>query len=282
MVDVREDKPEGTPPRGRRNRTRWLWLAVPAALGVGCAAAAVLALRDPARPVSVDEAVARYRAGGRAAGGGGRLGAVPPGVYRYATRGSEGVDALNGSSHTFPAVTTLTVSATAHGCLAARWDALAQRWDSEVLCPGPGESWARTRSVQFHSFFNRDEERPFTCDAPGFVPGGEDRATTRFTCHSAGSSNGGANDEAGTRRVVGIGSVRAAGVDRPAVQVRYTVRVTGANTGSWRLDRWYSLDRFPLVLRAVYRETSASGTAVGTVHHDENYRVTLVGWEPRR
>ena len=94
MVDVREDKPEGTPQRGRRIRTRWLWLAVPPALVVGCAAAAMPALRDPARPV------------------------------------------------------------------------------------------------------------------------------------------------AGTRRVVGIGSVRVAGVDRPAVQVRYTVR--------------------------------------------ENYRVTLVGWEPRR
>jgi hypothetical protein len=285
VIDVREDKPEDTPQRRRRPRARWLWLAVPAVLVVAGAAIAALALRDPARPVSVDDAVARYRAAGDTGSGGVAapgLDAVPSGVYRYATQGSEGVDVLHGSSHTFPAVTTVTVSPAGRHCLATRWDALAQRWDSEVLCPGPGGAWGLTHLVQFHSFFRQDEERFSTCDAPGYVPAGSDRGTTRFTCHSPRSSNGGANDQAGTRRVIGIASVPVAGVARPAVHVRYTARVTGANAGSWTLDRWYSLDRFPLVLRTDYREATASHTAIGTVHYHESYRTALAAWEPRR
>jgi hypothetical protein len=280
VVDVRENKAQDAPRPGRRGRPRWLWPAVAAALVLGGAAVATLALRDPTRPVSVDEAVARYRAGGAA--GGGAIAAMPLGVYRYATRGSEAVDALRGSTHTYPAVTSMTVSAAGRGCLATRWDALAQRWDSEVLCPGPGGSWSLARAVQFHSFFRQDERRTTACDAPGYVPAGGDTATIRFRCRSPRSSNGGANVDAGTRRVVGTATVRVAGVDRPAVHVRYAARVTGANAGTWTLDRWYSLDRFPLVLRVDYRETSASHTAIGTVHYRESYRATLDAWEPRR
>src|SRR5690606_39615516 len=86
VVPVIGARPRG-PRTGGRGRRRLLW-GVAAVVGVLAVAAGVayLVLRDPARPVTVDEARERFRDGGEAAPAGG--GDAPPaGVYVYATTG---------------------------------------------------------------------------------------------------------------------------------------------------------------------------------------------------
>lgn len=261
-------------------RPRWLWLAVPGLLVIAVIVAAVVVLRDPAEPVSVDKVVARYRQSRASAASAGAP--LPPGVYVYRTSGSEEVDALNGSRHDYPARTTLTVSTAADGCLGMRWDVLAQRWDDMQLCPGRDGGWSLRRMTLFHSFFNQKETRRYSCDAAGFVPSVRDGVSGTYTCDSPGSSNSGRSHDDGTHRVIGVEPVRVAGVDRQAVHVRYRVAVSGATVGEATFDRWYSFDRFPLLLREVKRESTASKTLIGTVHYQERYRTTLAAWEPAR
>ncbi len=277
MIDERQEDPR----RRRRVSHRWWWLAVPVGLVVVGAAVAVVALRDPADPVSVDRVVDRYR---QAAGADPAASAVPPGVYRYRTTGSEGVDALNGSTHRYPSPTTVTVKDGGGGCVSTRWDALAQRWDEAELCPSPdGDGWSRPSITLFHSFFNQDETRAYTCQGAGYVPPpGARSGTATWTCASKGSEHSGPTAQAGERRVVGTGTVRVAGVARPALHVRYTVTVSGATTGTATLDRWYALERFPLVVRETYHETTSSGTRIGVVHYHEDRSLSLAAWEPQR
>jgi hypothetical protein len=285
VIDLRDKRPGAA----RRFRSRWLWLAVPAVvLLAGGAIVVLVVLRDPAEPVSVDEAVTRFRDREGEAGGGDAgdpSGSAPPapGVYVYATTGSEGVDALDGSEHAYPAQSTVTVTAADDGCLSFRWDALVQRWDDELLCPTDG-GWSRSETTLFHSFFNQDETRSYTCDAPGFVPppAADDDTELTWTCDSAGSGRSGESHEEGTGQVMGLDPVYMAGVERPALHVRYETEVSGETTGGGTVDRWYALDRYPLVLREVKSETTSSETAIGTVHYHEDYELELTTWDPQR
>jgi hypothetical protein len=291
VIEVDDDS---RPRTGRRHRSRWLWLAVPVGLAVVGGAVAVAVLRDPTRPVSVEDAVSSYRDRG-AAGDDGALatGDPPPaGVYVYTTTGSEGVDALSGSRHTYPATTTITITTDGDGCLTTRWAPLEQRWDEEVVCPDDDGGWSRVATTVHHSFFNQDETRISTCEGPGFVPAPEDDGgggddgdgggDSAWTCESEGSGRSGESLAEGTVRIVGSDTVTVEGVDHPALHVRYEDEVTGETTGSGRLDRWYALDRFPLVLREVSSATSSSETVIGTVNYDEDYELVLASWEPQR
>ena len=295
MIEVDD---ESRPRTGRRKRSRWLWLAEPAGVVLVGVAVAVGVLRDPARPVSVEDAVESYRdrdagdTGGATDGGGPATGDPPAaGVYVYTTTGSEGVDALDGTTHTYPATSTITVTSTGDGCLTTRWAPLEQRWDEEVLCPDDDGGWSRVATTVHHSFLNQDETRASTCDGPGFVPapGGDDGqgdgatgGEATWTCESQGSGRSGESLAEGTVGVVGRDIVTVEGVDHPALHVRYEDEVGGETTGTGTLDRWYALDRLPLLLRAVGSASSSSDTVIGTVDYHEDYELVLASWEPQR
>lgn len=282
MIDV-GDTGAGT---GSRRRRLWRWTAVAAVALVAAAAFGwFVVLRDPGDPISVGEAVDRYREGeDTPATGEGEVGAPPPpGVYVYATSGSEGVDVLGGSEHTFPAETTITVTSTGDGCLSFRWAPLEQRWNEEVLCPGgEGDSWSRQRTTLYHSFFNQDESRSYTCDAAGVVPAPDDDGSLTWTCDSAGSDQSGESHEDGRGEILGVEEVTVDGEPRQALRVRYDAEVSGDTTGGSTVERWYALDRFPLVLREVRSADTASETVIGTVNYHEEVTLELASWEPRR
>ena len=292
MIEVDDDS---RPRTGRRKRSRWPWLAVLAGVVVVGVAVAVVVLRDPARPVSVEDAVDSYRDrdAGDATDSGGPATGDPPaaGVYVYTTTGSEGVDALDGTTHTYPATSTITVTRGGDGCLTTRWAPLEQRWDEEVLCPDDDGGWSRVATTVHHSFFNQDETRASRCDGPGFVPapggdGGQGDGGTggepTWTCESEGSGRSGESLAQGTVGVVGRDTVTVEGVDRPALHVRYEDEVSGETTGTGTLDRWYALDRLPLLLREVGSASSSSETVIGTVDYHEDYELVLASWEPQR
>src|SRR5215211_664686 len=126
-----------------RRRRRWWWIAAAAVVLVAATALVLVRfvfLRDTATTVSPGDVLARYRASSTVAvttTGGSGLTLPAPGVYRYATTGSERVDALGGATHTYPPITTITV--TEAGCgVQTRWDALQERWNLRQLCLGHG------------------------------------------------------------------------------------------------------------------------------------------------
>ena len=66
-----------------------------------------------------------------------------PGVYTYTTTGGDGVDALGGASHTYPATTAVVV--TPSGCgTTQRWTAAEERWDEATTCAVAGGIASRT------------------------------------------------------------------------------------------------------------------------------------------
>jgi len=270
LIEKREESP-----RRMRRPPRWHWFALPVVLVVAIAGTvAAVVLHHPGEPVPVATVLARYRHG---------TGGDAGGVYVYDTTGSEGVDALSGGSHDYPARTTMTVTPAAGDCLDVRWDALAQRWDDEQLCPAAGGGWTRPRTTEFHSFFGQDETRTSTCTGTDVVPPPDPGAgATTWTCDSPGTGRSGPSHEDGRRNVVGEGHVIVAGTTRAALHVRYTTTVSGDTTGGGTVDRWYSLDRYPLLLREIIHETDRSHTVIGTVRYHEDVALTLAAWEPRR
>lgn len=266
---------------GRWSTQTRVLVGLAAALVVAGAAAYVWLRYDRADPVSIDEVVDRYQS---RAGGDAGAAAVPPGVYVYATEGSEGVDALSGSEHDYPDETAVTVAVDAGGCVHTRWDALDQRFDEHVSCPtGDGGAWARRGTSIHHSFFRQAETRSYTCERGALDLPAEPEPGATFTarCASEGSGHSGESHEDIAGTVVGLEDVRVDGEDRPALHVRYVTTVTGETSGTATLDRWLSLDRVPLVLREVEDETTRSDTVIGTVEYHESYELTLARWEPR-
>jgi hypothetical protein len=236
---------------------------------------------DTADPVEVDDVVGRFDdSDGEAIA---PSGVVGPGVYVYATTGSEEVDALGGSAHDYPAETTMSVTVAPAGCVTIRWDALRQRWDSRTVCPDAVGGWTLQDETLFHSFFRQDETRTYACE-PGAVEVPADLASgATFTsrCDSEGSGQSGSTGSRTTGTVIGIEEVEIAGEPRPAVHLRYTSTVIGETEGEATVDRWLSLEAMPLVLREVAEGHTNSDTVIGTVTYEESYEIVLNSQEPR-
>lgn len=206
---------------------------------------------------------------------------LPVGVYVYDTVGDEGVDALGGSDHVYPATTTVTVTRNPDGCVTVRWDALEQRWDESTHCPHrDGWTW-RSRTV-YHSFFQQHDERAFEC-TPGSLHLPADLTSTQpfvASCASAGTSESGASTEEITGRVVGFEQVGVGGRPIETVHVHYEVAIGGESTGSASIDRWYAVEPALLMVREVRAGGTSTETPIGTVHYEESYELTLQRLEP--
>jgi hypothetical protein len=93
---------------------------------------------------------------------------VEPGIYRYTTTGSEDVDVLGGVRHDYPVETTITVLA--RGCgVHLQWDALRERRDEWALCSTRDGIELQPDGVQYHEFFGQPDEEPVACDGPVLV-----------------------------------------------------------------------------------------------------------------
>lgn len=235
---------------------------------------------DPENPVGLDEVTERYNSDGSAMT---PSGAVDPGVYVYATSGSERVDALGGATHTYPDRTTVTVRYDSDGCVSTRWDALEQRWDERTVCPARGGGWRLRTVTLHHSFFRRGETRRYGCARDAVeVPARLEPGTT-FTaaCESTGSGHSGRSREHIVGEVVGIEDVEVDGTDVEAARIRYTTSVDGETQGGGTVDRWYAVDALPLLVREVSETRTRSQTVIGTVTHTETFELVLTDRRPR-
>jgi len=233
------------------------------AVVVGVVAVAIaggLFLNDTARPASVADAVHRFQSGGA---GGARL----DGVYLYATKGGESVDALGGAHHRYPATTTVTALGATCG-VRLRWEALQGRSTTWTFCSSGGGVELGTEEV-VHTFFGQADDTTYACAGSELLRSGT------FACRS------GHGRQAGTVRVVGREDVDVGGRPVSALHVRTAARISGGDQGSETVDWWLGTAT-GLPLRIDFSSRTSRRTFVGRVHYAENADLRLLSLTPRR
>ncbi|MBC7373839.1 MAG: hypothetical protein H7323_07610, partial [Frankiales bacterium] len=157
---------------------------------------------------------------------------VTPGVYSYATEGSEQVDALGGAQHDYPATTTVTY--TRSGCgTTERWQPLQERVGESLECAGAGGSELRG-SFQQREFFGRSQAERYICDpgAPLLPRDPQPGRTTRGSCRSDDSML------ALTTTVIALESLDVGGTAVPVVHLRVAGTLTGSTRGRSDRELW--------------------------------------------
>lgn len=281
--------------------------ALVAAVAVLVSASGMLYLRSPTNPVTVSDAVRRFRdappsespvPGGSpapaevaarrqtsgpataapvvAGASRSRLPVPAEGVYAYHTTGWEDVDVLGGSRHDYPATTTITVRHAGCG-LVERWDALAERWDERETCPTPaGEVLRRVRS--HHEFFRHADERELTCDEGTLAHPADDAPGTTWT----GRCTSGPTTVELTGSIVGRERVDVGGVVVDALHVRVESRVTGDQQGTGVHDTWGDPRTRLVVLERASMVSYSDQPVLGRTRYREEYEIRLTSFDPRR
>ena len=65
--------------------------------------------------------------------------------------------------HAYHARTTMTVTATPHGCLRTRWEVLATRHDAVLACPRSDGAWRLVDQSEEHEFAGHVDRRTYVC-----------------------------------------------------------------------------------------------------------------------
>jgi hypothetical protein len=227
--------------------------------------------RDTAEPVSVEDAVTSFRTDTEATSA---LSPIGPGVYVYATRGYEETDALTGVTHRYPLRSTITVAAAECG-MSLTWRVLKGRSTDWTFCV-TDEGWDLRSQDERHMFFGHTETTTYTCENTPIRPVGPNLTSWPVTC-STGDA-----EETGVARVVPGPILRIRDALYPVRHVRKATAFTGSVRGSARYDFWFHkrLGIPPLRIAMISRTTNDS--PVGDVHYQEEVRLTLLSFRPRR
>lgn len=232
-------------------------------------------LRDTPEPASLEGAVTRFREDDRPAGSALPVPTPEPGVYVYATSGSESVDVLFGSSHEYPERTTITVAQGGCGLL-LRWDALSTRSTTWDVCPS-SEGWAIRSYSEVHRFFGQTERTTYVCDAASLWAPASQTAGATFERHCATKDT----TENSAGRVVGVEMLPVGDVQLETVHLALSLALKGRTEGTGTIDLWLATDN-GLVARLRLTNDNATDSAIGAVGYREVARLDLVSMEPRR
>ena len=185
--------------------------------GLAIAVTTGLLLEDKATPVSIQDVLARFHEGER------RTGKLD-GVYLYATRGQESVDALGGATHRYPKSTTITLVTVPCG-MRLLWEPFEERSVRWTLCAtGDGIELADWEVA--HEFFGQGDRTGYTCTESVLVPAEEKSGASPFRCRSDQGRQDGETEMLGVEQVA-VGNARRAGV-----HVRTVGQVTGGDSGT--------------------------------------------------
>jgi hypothetical protein len=195
-----------------------------------------------------------------------------PGVYLYDTTGSDGVDALGGADHAYPAATTMTVTPAPCG-VTTRWDVAVERWEETTSCLVDG-GVQQTTLVAYHQFFGTGDTDNEQCTG---APRPVDAATGivwTFTCTQAGAIS------TWEGRVIGRDELDIGGTTVDALHV-VTVFDNPASGDDQHIETWY-LHGSDLVLREIGRRDTTDPSPIGDVHYHERYEIMLASLTPQR
>jgi hypothetical protein len=248
-------------------------------IAAGVAGVAVLAglgawlalFRDTAEPVSVEDAVTSFRTETEATSG---PSPISPGVYVYATSGYEKTDALTGVTHRYPSRSTLTVAAAECG-LSLTWRVLEGRSTEWTFCV-THEGWDLRSQDERHTFFGTTQRTAYVCENTPIRPRDPSLTSWSVTC-STGEAR-----ESGVARVVPGPILRIRDALYPVRHVRKGTEFTGSIRGSARYDFWFHKRLGIPPLRIVMISRTTNDSPVGNVHYEENARLTLLSFRPRR
>jgi hypothetical protein len=230
----------------------------------------LVALRDTAEPVTVDEALTGFRDETTPPSGDSP---IPEGVYVYATEGSEKTDALTGVKHRYPQRSTITVAA--HPCgVRLTWRVLEERSTEWVYCV-TDDGWQLRSQDERHTFFGRTERTTYTCrDAP-IRRFAIDARFWNATC-SAGSVR-----EDVTFAFCGPEQQEVQGELVATDHVAKQSAFSGTVRGTAQHDlRFHAASGVPVTVRMSSATTNDS--PIGDVRYDEDVKLTLLSLEPRR
>lgn len=233
--------------------------------------------RDTTTPVEVSEAVGRFREGASTTSSTtttpDQRPAAAPGVYVYVTEGTERIDLLGGTTHDYPAETTLTVTGTDCG-VRQLWRPIEERWDEEELCATEAGLERRTLRTH-HQFFGFADDQDFAC-RDGYVvfpvdPVPGDEWTTDCQADDTHLT--------GTGTVVGFEEREVAGQPVDTVHVRIEETASGSSTGPSSDDYWLRRSDGLLIERVSSVQTQ-SASPVGTASYDEQFSLHLTSLTP--
>ncbi|MGH3028450.1 MAG: hypothetical protein ACRDMW_07835 [Gaiellaceae bacterium] len=252
----------------RRRLVIGLVILVPliAAGAITAAIAGGLLLDDKATPVSIQDVLERFHEGTR---GQGEL----DGVYLYATRGEESVDALGGATHRYPKTTSMSVVTVPCG-MRLLWEPFEERSAAWTLCATrSGIELSRWEVV--HEFFGQSDRTSYTCTEGVLVPAREGTGASAFRCSS------GSGRQEGETKVVGVEEVAVDGSPLRAVHVRTIGHVTGGDEGTETTDWWLD-ERSGLPLRIGLSSRTSRSILIGEVHYREDANLRLRSTAPLR
>jgi hypothetical protein len=193
--------------------------------------------------------------------------AVSPGVYRYLTKGQEGIDALSKPVRAYPAESAVVVSSSGCG-MRVEWRPLEERREWFEICSERG-GWRLVQYGSFHSFFGTDDERSVICpdDAWLVAPGSEPGDAGVATCTGSGL----VDVRTSTFRRRDVATVDGAQVEVVVVDV--AVVTSGATTGTSTRELWLAPDGLPVVWSD--EVSGASESVVGMVNYDERFTLRV-------
>lgn len=210
-------------------------------------------------------------------------GTLPPprlpaaGVYTYRTDGWEHVDVLGGSTHKYPALTTLTV--TSAGCGARlHWVILKERVEDWELCSSADGVELGRLGLQTHTFFGRGEENPSICDMPALVVpvvptawSGEPEPR-HCTLRKSEPWNH-------TIQRLGPADLMVDGTPVRVVHIRMVIEKAGRWYEHSTIDWWLDDAGLPLQMSSVKESKNDSGV-IGDVVYTEKFTVSIVSRTP--
>jgi hypothetical protein len=193
-----------------------------------------------------------------------------PGVYVYATTGSDSIDVVGGVHHDYPGTTTITVTPRECGVV-ERWDVVAERWEERQHCV-VGAGVAEPGRVNYDEFFNIGQKQTCVCTGDARPLEGAAGTTWTRTCHMDN------RDDIYTGTVVGVEQLTVGETTVPALHVRVTVD-NGRRSDSQTSDSWYRLGTDLLLAQSTSNRTT-NDTTFGVVHYTEDYELHLTSLVP--
>ena len=222
--------------------------------------------RTVASPVSLRAALRIYR---RDHVGGPTSTAAPsgpavltPGVYPYATSGSEGLN-LMGVSRFFPARTAMVVtSGPGRSCSTVDWVPLVQHTESTTVCRSVDHSLAVSALTEYETIGGSTTTTVVTCPSSTYFIPPIDLPGVHWTalCHQVSP----AENVTVSGQVVGLAPMDVGGTTVSALHVRLTFTFAGVDQGTSPADFWISTAR-----GLVVRERETAHITQDGVHYTE-------------
>lgn len=229
--------------------------------------------RNQATPVDLAEALRRYRSQHRS--GGPVNSALPaPGVYVYATVGSESLS-LPGGSRSYPGHTSMIVTPAACG-VRVRWIPLTEHIEDNQDCIDHAGGLLLVSTETTEQFFGITTREAVSCSPQAYLvpPTAHPGQAWSFTCSEPQI------DWRGSGVVVGLETRRIGATTVPVWHTHVTLNISGRNGGTNPADYWFALDRSLLVAWRGSVDVAQGNSPIGAVHYHEDFDLHLLRLSP--